>query len=521
MINMANILLHSPALIVGIPLLMAFAVPILNRIINEKLRNIIIILSLAITFILIGFLTMEVLSNGVLVYVFGAESTSLTLPSGYDVPIRIIFEIDALSVFMAITAITVVFIGVIYSWAFMKKETGLDHYYSLIFLLTAGMLGMAFTGDMFNLFVFLEITSIAACSLIAFRTIRGETAEAAFKTLIVYAASAAMFLFAVALLYGQYDALNIGILASMMQYNHLDMLALGLFIVALALKGGAVPMHMWVSDAYAEAPSPISLIFVINTSVSLCALFRICFTLYGVTLNTELIGWIIIILGVLSMFIGVTMALVQKSIKRLMAYHSISQVGYILLGVGVGLAVLGTPQMEEYGIGAMNGGLFHLINNALYKGLLFLTAGAIIYRTEIRNLDELCGLAHNMKYTAIFFIIGAAAIAGLPPFNGFVSKLIIYETVYKFNPMLSIIAIVVSILTLASFVKVFQSAFLGPKLKKFENVREVPASMLIAMFILAIIIILIGIFPDIIIENLIEPATYALVNQDTYISAIK
>lgn len=515
-----NILAHSPALILAIPLLMASAIPILDRIVNERVRNILIVLSLILTLIFIGILATNVLSSGPWVYVFGAGSPLLTLPSGYNIPVRIIFEIDAMSVFMVIISITVVFAGVIYSLAFMKKETGVGTYYSLLLLLTAGMFGMELTGDIFNFFVFLEITSIAACSLVAFRIERGKSAEAAFKTMVLYTVSALMFLFAIGLLYGQYGALNIGILASKIQYNLLDKIALGIFIAALALKAGAVPMHMWVSDAYPEAPAPISMILVSNSQASLYALFRVCFTLYGLKLSTELIGWIIIILGVLSMFVGVTMALVQKSIKRVMAYHAISQTGYMLLGVGVGLAVLGTPALQEYGIKAMEGGIFHIINHALYKGLLFLTAGAIIYRTGIRNLDEMGGLAHKMKYTAIFFIIGAAAITGLPPFNGFVSKLIIYESVYRFNPVLSIIAILVSILTLASFVKVFQGAFLGPRLRKFENVREVPTSMFISMLILSIIIILFGIFPDIVIKNLVEPAVYALVNQDAYISAI-
>jgi len=118
------------------------------------------------------------------------------------------------------------------------------------------------------------------------------------------------------------------------------------------------------------------------------------------------------------MFIGVTMALSQKDIKRLMAYHSVSQTGYMLLGVGIGLYLLNTSDFNTYGIKAMEGGIFHIINNAMYKGLLFLTAGAIFYRLKTRNLNEMGGLAHSMKYTTLFFIIGALAIAGIPPFNG-------------------------------------------------------------------------------------------------------
>ncbi len=379
-----------------------------------------------------------------------------------------------------------------------------------------------FTGDIFNFFVFLEIASIASVALIAFRSnLSGEPAEAGFKYMVVSSIAALMVLFAVGLFYGQYDVLNMATIASVMQFTQLDKIALILLVTVLAMKAGSVPMHMWTPDAYSEAPAPITMILVAASQASLYALFRVTFSLYNITLNTVVIGWIIIILGVLSMFIGVTMAIIQKDIKRLMAYHAISQTGYMLLGVGVGLAVLANPvALESFGIKAMEGGIFHIMNHAMYKGLLFLTAGALFYRTGTRDLNKMGGLAHNMSYTTVFFIIGAAAIAGIPPFNGFASKLIIYESVYQFNPLLSIIAMLVSILTLASFVKVFHSAFLGPKLEQYQKVEEVPKSMVVAMATLACIIVFFGLFPDVIVDNLVHPAVMALINQVNYTSAI-
>jgi len=330
-----------------------------------------------------------------------------------------------------------------------------------------------------------------------------------------------MVLFAVGIFYGQYDLLNFAALASVIKYSQLDKIALGLLIPVLAMKAGAVPMHMWAPDAYSEAPAPITMILVVASQASLYALFRVTFSLYNITLNTLAVGWIIIILGLLSMFMGVTMAIIQKDIKRLMAYHAISQTGYMFLGVGVGLAVLANPiSLSQSGITAMEGGIFHIMNHAMYKGLLFLTAGALFYRTGTKDLDKMGGLAHSMKYTTIFFIIGAAAIAGLPPFNGFASKLLIYESVYRFNPLLSIIAMLVSILTLASFVKAFHSAFLGPKLPQFKEVREVPRSMVWAMAVLSCIIIFFGLFPDLIVKNLVHPAVMALIEQFKYTGTV-
>jgi len=250
---------------------------------------------------------------------------------------------------------------------------------------------MEFTGDLFNLFVFLEIASIASVALIAYRgTDFGEPAEAGFKYMIVSTISALFVLFAIGIFYGEYDLLNIAALANMIKYSQLDKIALALLLSVFAMKSGAVPMHMWTPDAYSEAPAPITMILVAASQASLYALFRIIFSLYNVHMNTLAVGWIIIIFGVLSMFIGVTMAIVQKDIKRLMAYHAVSQTGYMLLGVGVGLAVLSNPiAMKDYGITAMEGGIFHIMNHAMYKGLLFLTAGALFFRTGTRNLNKI------------------------------------------------------------------------------------------------------------------------------------
>ncbi|MBU7024079.1 MAG: NADH:ubiquinone oxidoreductase [Theionarchaea archaeon] len=507
---------NLPVLIIGIPLLAGFATPLVSKI-NDKLRNVFVIGILGVTLFLVGLLVATVLDSGILVYVMGGQSAGLTLPSGYKMPVMIVLEIDGMSVFMALISAVVAFLGAIYSWAFIDEHTGKDKYYTLLLILTAGMFGMEFTGDMFNFFVFLEITSIAACSLIGFRINRGESAEAAFKTMVLYTLGALLFLFAVGILYGKYDALNIAILASRIEYTGLDKVALALFVGALALKAGAVPMHMWVPDAYAEAPAPITLVLVANTQVALYGIFRVVFTLYGLTISTETVGWILVILGVVSMFVGVTMALVQTKIKRLIAYGAVSQIGYMLLGVGVGLAVLRTPALQEYGIKAMQGSIFHIVNDAMYKGLLFLTAGSIIYSTGKRDLNELSGLAHDMKFTSLFFIIGAGAIAGVPPFNGFASKLLIYESVYRFNPLLSVIAILASILTLAIFVKIFHSAFLGPKLLE---IRKEPKSMVFAMLVLSIIVILFGLFPDIVVDKIVTPAVNALINGAEYIAAV-
>jgi multicomponent Na+:H+ antiporter subunit D len=519
--NADLIIQNAPALLLAIPMFGAFTTPLIGKA-GAAVRNLWVLLVMAATAVVAFVLAGEVLTAGTVIYTFGASAPALTLPldSG-GIPIRIIFTVDAMSAFMAVSASIVGFAVMLYSITSQSRNSGQDGYYALLQLLMVGILGMVCTGDLFNFFVFLEINSLAGAALVAYRVDRGVAVEAGLKYAVLSTLGGLLVLFAIALLYGQYDALNIAMIASRMQFSLLDKIALVMLFIALAMKAGAVPMHFWTPDAYSMAPSSITAILVVASQASLYGVFRIVFTLYGLTLDYTTIGWIIIILGVLSMFVGVTMAIPQKDVKRLMAYHAVSQTGYMLLGVGVGLAVLGSPElMEQYGQVAMEGGIFHIINHAMYKGLLFLTAGAIFYQTGTRNLNKLGGLGHSMKLTMVFFIIGALAIAGIPPFNGFASKLMIYESVFLFNPILAIIAMVVSILTLASFVKVFHAIFMGPRLPEYEEVREVPLPMLIGMGILALLVVLFGVFPQQVVDILISPAATALVDQGGYIASV-
>ena len=505
------LLQHSPALIVAIPLLGAFITPLISRL-NDKVRNVFVILTLGLTASLVFLLASDVFIGNIHTYIFGSQD--LTLPV-----VRILFEVDAMSAFMTIISVILPLVAVIYSWSFMKENTGLDKYYTLILLMTAGMLGMELTGDLFNFFVFLEITSISSAALVAFWTNKAKSVEAGFKYIVISTIGALFILFSIALFYGQYNALNMAMIASAIQYTFLDKIALVLLIAALAMKAGVVPMHMWLPDAYGKAPSSVTFLLVGATQASLYGVFRVCFTIYGGAINLSPIsvGWILVILGIITMLLGVAMAIIQTDFKRLIAFGAVAEIGYMLLGIGTGLTVMLNPEMTATGLVAMKGGIFHIMNDALDVGLLFLVAGAIYYATKETSLNKLGGLARNMKYTTIFFIIGLLAVSGMPPMNGFASKLLIYESTYQLNPILSIIAVLSSIMLLAIFVKVFHSAFLGPALPKFENVKEVPKSMLIAMGAIATIIIIFGLFPEIIINNIVEPAANALVNYGGYV----
>ena len=537
--NLETIITHSPALIVAIPLLGAFLTPLVGKI-NDKVRNIFVIIIVGITAFFTFLLANDVFTNGVRTYVFGGGSP--TIGSGDSAfAIRILFEVDGMNMFMAIIASILALVGVIYSWSFMKGNTGLDKYYTLILLMIAGMFGMILTGDMFNFFVFIEITSISACALIAFWTNKGRAVDAGFKYIVISAIGALFILFAIGILYAQYNALNMAVLANSIEYTFLDKIAFILLIAGLAMKAGIVPMHMWLPDAYGRAPSSVTLILVGATQASLYGVLRMSFTVYGNhlpyvlktitigdnTINISLsliLGIIVVALSLITILIGVLMALKQTDFKRMIAFAAVAEIGYMILAFGTAISTIdtstGTAVFPAVGEMALKGGIFHIINDALDVGLLFLVAGAIYYTTRETSLNKLGGLARNLKYTTVFFLIGLFAVSGMPPMNGFASKLIIYQSTYQVNPILAIVAILCSILLLAVFIKVFHSAFLGPKLPKFKGTKEVPKSMLIGMAIIAGIIIFFGLFPDLVVNNIVQPAVNALTDNSIYISKV-
>ncbi|MDO5845332.1 MAG: proton-conducting transporter membrane subunit [Methanocorpusculum sp.] len=516
-----NIIIESlPALLIALPLFGAFLTPVIGRF-APKLCHPWVLLAGAVSSAAAVWTAVTVFLYGTRTYVFGAAAGSSGLAEPLGIPVRIMFTIDAFGAFMLLSAGIVSFAALLYLIAGQKNRSGKPGFYAVYLLLTAGIFGMVSTGDLFNFFVFLEINSLAASALAAYHRKGGLAVEGAVKYLVVNTIGGLMVLFAIGLLYAQYNSLNMAVIASQITPTTLSLLAAVLFIAALGMKAGSVPFHFATPDAYSVAPSGVTALMIVASQAGLYGMFRILFNVFGGVFNTTTFGWILIVLGVLSMVVGVTMAIPQKDVKRLLAYHAVSQTGYMLLGVGVCLAVLNdAAAMAAYGETALEGGLFHIFNHAMYKGLLFLAVGAVIYRTGVWSLNKMGGLGHSMKWTMVFFLIGALAIAGIPPFNGFASKLMIYESTFAFNPLLAVIAMVVSILTLASFMKVFHSLFMGPALPEYEQTREVPKPMIAAMAILTVFVVGFGIFPDVVIDTIISPAADALIQQGTYIASV-
>ncbi|HOO63056.1 MAG TPA: proton-conducting transporter membrane subunit, partial [Synergistaceae bacterium] len=306
---------HLPALVVAVPLFGAFGAPLVSKA-GRIPRNVWFILIAVLTALFSLLLWQHVNATGTAVYVMGGSAWNLPLPSGMQLPVRILLEVDSFGALMALIGSICTLAGALFSLQFMEKFTGLDKYVALYLLLTAGMQGMVLTGDLFNLFVFIEIASVASFGLVAFWRDRPEAVEAGFKYMLISTVGVMFILFAIAFLYGRYNVVNMGAIGANLQYGLPEKVALIFLVVALAMKCGSVPMHMWTPDAYAEAPAAVTCLLVAVSQASLYALFRVCFSIYGMSLGSSAVAWAIIVLGCLSMFIGVTMAVIQKEIKR-------------------------------------------------------------------------------------------------------------------------------------------------------------------------------------------------------------
>ncbi|MCJ7687972.1 MAG: hypothetical protein MUO60_01395, partial [Clostridiaceae bacterium] len=469
-------------LYVLLPLGAAFLIPIVGRIVNGFQKT---VTSLVFLF-LIG-LSIKYMISGVnepLVYKVGGWE-----PVG-NIPIGIYLVLDGLSIFMLCIVNLIAFLSGFYAISYIKKYTAENNFYTLFALMVAGMNGVVLSGDLFNLFVFLEIAVIASYALVAFG-IEKEELEASFKYQVLGGMASLLILFSIGLIYWNTKTLNIADIATIIKagtYNKILIFSQLVLITGFGLKAAIIPFHAWLPDAHSSAPSPISSMLsgVLIKAIGIYVIIRLFFNMFSVSYEVALT---LTILGVISMVIGSLLAIGQWDMKRLLAYSSISQVGYIVMGLGIGLIILTTNGNKTIAALAIFGGLYHLVNHAVFKGLLFLCAGAVEYRTGTRDLNKLGGLSEKMPVTSTSSLIASLSISGIPPFNGFFSKLIIIIAAIQAHfYWLAFIAIIVSIITLAYFLKLQKNTFYGKSDdKKFKDIKEVPFTMCFSMIIMAIL----------------------------------
>jgi multicomponent Na+:H+ antiporter subunit D len=481
-----------------IPLGAAFIMTLISRT-DERIRDVFAIL-VTISLPVLSILTLMKVSHI-------PGSVLVHRMSGFMPPAGIAFVVDGLSAFMLVTVNSVALFVIIYSSGYMKKYTDKWKFYALFFMMVSGINGVLIASDIFNLYVFMEIAAIAAYFLVAFGT-GAEELEASFKYAIMGTVASAFILLGIAFLYGYTSTLNMAGIASVISVSpqaRVIQFVSVLFLMGFGLKAALVPFHAWLAYAHSSAPAPVSAMLsgVLIKALGIYAIARMFFSVFG--MNAQ-ICQILMALGVLSMIVGAILAFGQSDIKKLFAYSTVSQIGYIALALGVA-----TPL-------AFVGAIFHLFNHSAVKSLLFLNSGSIEHMTGTREIDKISGVAQNAPVTGYATLLGALSISGVPPFGGFWSKLIIiFACVQAGHPFLALIAVLVSVMTLAYYFVSMSGVLFGVKADAASFTKKIHPAMKTGVVALAIIVLLapLALLPDV-KKILIDGAVSVLVNGRAY-----
>ncbi len=478
-------------LFIGLPLLVAAVLPLIGKVSKKILP--------------------DLLTNAVFLFLFVLAVTSgrqmisqgpvLKQLNWLGEPINIQVAVDGFSLFMLMAIALVTLCVGLFSINYMDHYGSKANYYALLLMMMTGMNGLVLVTDFFSLYLFLEVAAIASYALVAYGLEHDEL-EASFKYLMLSVIASAAILFSIAVIYGMTGSLGFAAVGDGLRALDARLVVgfcAALFIMGFGLKAALIPFHAWLPDAHPSAPAPISAILsglLIKVS-GVYALTRIFFNVFGLTATlSQVLMW----LGAVSIVVAGFLALGQKDLKRLLAYSSISQVGYVVLGLGIG-----TPL-------GIAGGLFHLFNHALAKGLLFLNSGSVQMATGTRNMDDMGGLAKRMPLTAATSIVGSLSISGVPPLSGFWSKLIIIMALVQSGEwVLAVIAVLASVLTLWYYLLIQRKVFFGKLNERWTAIKEAPFWMTAATVILALLSIGIGIFFTFVIKSWIQPASDVLV----------
>ena len=443
-----------------IPLFSALAIPFISRK-NKKLTELIANVTLLAGFINISYMLL-----------------SYIIKRNYE-----IMSVDPFSMLMIfiiyLVGLSISFFSTHYE---IEKDTNPVSYYSLILISISAMTSIVITQDIFSLYIFVEALSITSFALITSNDSE-KSIEASIKYFFLTFPASVLIIFGISLLLLNYPSLDFMTIKDT-NTRILTIIGLSLIIVGFLIKSGIVPFHFWTPDVYQGAYSPISafLAGIITKIGGIYAIVKIASFISFSSLNYFL-SKILLLSGLLSVVVGAFLAMIQKDFKRILAYSSISQMGYILLA-----AATFTP----LGIIAA---VFHLINHATFKTVLFLNSACVEKQTQTTNIDEFKGLEHKMPITSWTSIIAMMATAGIPPLSGFWSKLLVIVVLWQNGNIFSAVAaLIASIITLAYFVNLQKKVFFGKTPEKFDTLKEAKPAMLIPVTFISLIIVFVGVF---------------------------
>jgi formate hydrogenlyase subunit 3/multisubunit Na+/H+ antiporter MnhD subunit len=447
------------------------------------------------------------------------QNFDLTLPGSFvSGPIQL--HIDALSAwFMLIinfSFITGGFYGLFYMRAYVDQPKNLNLHGILFIILHVSLISLCVIQNSIAFLVAWELMALSAFLTTIFEHEKIATVRAGINLLIQSHISILFLMIGfiwVASQTGSYD------FSAIHSYSmtHSDALSLMLFLfffIGFAIKAGFVPFHTWLPYAHPVAPAHIS--GIMSGVLIKIGIFGILRMLLLIDVDYTTVGIIILIMSIISGLYGVMLAILQHNLKKLLAYHTIENIGIIGIGIGLGCIGLGTnnPVLSSFGFA---GALLHTLNHSLFKSLLFFTAGNVYQATHTLDIEKLGGLVKKMPQTAILFLIAAIAISGIPPFNGFISEFILYTGLYVWmqNAFIGTLTgitftvmalVLIGGLAMMCFTKAFGVVFLGNPRHDFKHdIKEVPFLQLLPLYFIAAFIVFIGMFPELFLDLLIKP----------------
>lgn len=415
-------------------------------------------------------------------------------------PYGILIQVDAFNGLIALVLTFSAFMITLHAAEYQRRLKYRAFFFSLLLLMFTGLLGMVISGDLFNIYVFFEIASIASYGLVAYVKDK-QAISAASNYLVLGSLGSSLALLGIVILYGITETLNLADMATKIGTGQLQLFAMVLFFTGFGIKAGIAPFHLWKPGAIRAATPPIAAAIAgVSTMVGVYVIARLFYLLFPPYIAN--LSYVLMFFGMLTMIVGALMAIRDTNLKRIFAFSGISQVGYVLLG------------FSFMSFNGFFGAIFHLINLSLAKVLIFIAIGAILIKTGKRgDIEEISGLGRKMPVTAAAFLIGCLATAGIPPTSGFMSKIILYQAAFSSgHPIIGITSIAVSAVTLAYFLKIFASLFFGPESK---TIKMLGFPTLFALLALSFIIILMGLSPTI-IRAMVEPAVNALLTASAY-----
>ncbi len=414
---------------------------------------------------------------GLLASLIAVLSAGLALGSG-SVPFLALFptdpfgsftlQLDALSAFL-VGLIGLVGIGTsLYSLGCNLCHASVN-FFTNIFM--AAMLLVVTIANTFYFLVFWELMTLVSYFLVVWETKNEKSVRTGYIYMLVAHAGAALIMVAFLLLYFTVDSFNFGVLRQTWLSPGIKNLVFILAFLGFGAKAGMVPLHFWTPGAYSAAPNHVSALMAgVMKKTAIYGILRICVDLLGVPVWWW--GFLVMVFGVISIVIGAYYALSEREIKRVLAYSSVENVGIILMGVGMGMVGL-AQNLPVLAILGFLAALYHTLNHAFFKGLLFLGAGSVIDQTGTQNLNQMGGLGRRMPWTGLAFLVGALAVAAIPPFNGFVSEWFTYQAFLTasqtalfamrvFAPLFAVLMALAGALAVMVYIKVYGSAFAGP-----------------------------------------------------------